>query len=171
MSALWCVKRRWMASVRRLLPVSGPDAGGLAGAEQQPGSPRPSRRREIGCLAFVTRRRSIGLRKDAVGRIRRSRHPAQRQVWRRRCPARRRCACRAWCIGTYGRIRRPDKAKPPSGTKASMAPVVPPGGAALAGPRGICACGVPEIMLLVCNSINPGKAFVACDFSAHCAPG
>ncbi len=37
MSALWCVKRRWMASVRRLLPVSGPDAGGFAGAEQQPG--------------------------------------------------------------------------------------------------------------------------------------
>ncbi len=32
-------------------------------------SPRPSRRREIGCLAFVTRRRSIGLREDAVGRI------------------------------------------------------------------------------------------------------
>ncbi|AHE46621.1 hypothetical protein KP13_32171 [Klebsiella pneumoniae subsp. pneumoniae Kp13] len=125
----------------------------------------------MGCLAFVTRRRSIGLRKDpvgrisvapsgtkagmvsavscpaalrlpglgyrslredAVGRIRRSRHPAQRQVWRRRCPARRRCACRAW---------------------------------------GICACGVPDIMLLVCNSINLGKAFVACDFSAHCAPG
>ncbi len=60
-------------------PVSGPDAGGLAGAEQQLRSPRPSRRREIGCLAFVTRRRSIGLRKDAVGRIRPlCRHPAQK---------------------------------------------------------------------------------------------
>ncbi|WP_429913986.1 MFS transporter, partial [Klebsiella pneumoniae] len=30
------------------------------------------------------------LREAPVGRIRRSRHPAQRQVWRRRCPARRR---------------------------------------------------------------------------------
>ncbi|OUH14527.1 hypothetical protein AZ014_003185, partial [Klebsiella pneumoniae] len=57
------------------------------------------------------------LREDPVGRIRRSRHPAQRRVWHRWCPPRRRCACRAW---------------------------------------GICACGVPEIMLLVCNSINPG---------------
>ncbi len=62
------------------------------------------------------------LREDPVGRIRRSRHPAQRRVWHRWCPPRRRCACRAW---------------------------------------GICACGVPEIMLLVCNSINPGKAFSA----------
>ncbi|PCL61895.1 hypothetical protein CPS93_07645 [Klebsiella pneumoniae] len=44
------------------------------------------------------------LREDAVGRIRRSRHPAQRQVWRRRCPPRRRCACRAWGIGAYGRL-------------------------------------------------------------------
>ncbi|AUN55425.1 hypothetical protein C0076_03575 [Klebsiella pneumoniae] len=74
----------------------------------------------------------MGLREAPVGRIRRSRHPAQRRVWHRWCPPRRRCACRAW---------------------------------------GIWACGVPEIMLLVCNSINPGKAFVACDFSAHCAPG
>ncbi|AXZ15049.1 hypothetical protein AM455_21135 [Klebsiella pneumoniae] len=73
------------------------------------------------------------LREEAVGRIRPlCRHPAQRRVWPRGCPARRRYACRAW---------------------------------------GICACGVPDIMLLVCNSINPGKAFVACDFSAHCAPG
>ncbi len=69
------------------------------------------------------------LREDPVGRIRRSRHPAQRRVWRRRCPARRRYACRAW---------------------------------------GICACGVPEIMLLICNPINPGKAFVAL-ISAHIA--
>ena len=103
MSALWCVKRRWMASARRLLRCARPDAGGFAGAEQQP-SPRPSRRREIGCPAFVTRRRSIGLREDPVGRIRRSRHPAQRQVWRRRCPPRRRCACRAWGIWAYGRL-------------------------------------------------------------------
>ncbi|ARX40727.1 hypothetical protein AM404_21340 [Klebsiella pneumoniae] len=44
------------------------------------------------------------LREDAVGRIRRSRHPAQRRVWRRRCPARRRCACRAWGIWAYGRL-------------------------------------------------------------------
>ncbi|AVF87526.1 hypothetical protein AL473_07170 [Klebsiella quasipneumoniae] len=43
-----------------------------------------------------------GLREDPVGRIRRSRHPAQRQVWRRRCPARRRCACRAWDMCTCG---------------------------------------------------------------------
>ena len=34
--------------------------------------------------------------------------------------------------------------------------------------RGICACGVQEIMLLVCNFINPGKAFVAL-ISAHIA--
>ena len=33
---------------------------------------------------------------------------------------------------------------------------------------GICACGVPEIMLLICNPINPGKAFVAL-ISAHIA--
>ena len=70
-----------------------------------------------------------GLREDPVGRIRRSRHPAQRRVWRRRYPPRRCCACRAW---------------------------------------GICACGVPEIMLLICNPINPGKAFVAL-ISAHIA--
>ncbi|RRE55974.1 hypothetical protein EAO06_20880 [Klebsiella pneumoniae] len=45
-------------------------------------------------------RRYRGLRDPPVGRIRRSRHPAQRRV----CPARRRCACRAWGIGPYGRI-------------------------------------------------------------------
>ncbi|OVX67135.1 hypothetical protein BME23_13415 [Klebsiella pneumoniae] len=46
----------------------------------------------------------MGLREAPVGRIRRSRHPAQRRVWRRRCPARRRYACRAWGIGAYGRM-------------------------------------------------------------------
>ncbi|VEC04093.1 Uncharacterised protein [Klebsiella pneumoniae] len=71
----------------------------------------------------------MGLREAPVGRIRRSRHPAQRREWHRWCPPRRRCACRAW---------------------------------------GICACGVPEIMLLICNPINPGKAFVAL-ISAHIA--
>ncbi|AWA35973.1 TPA: hypothetical protein MH691_15325 [Klebsiella pneumoniae] len=59
----------------------------------------------------------------------------------------------------------------PSGIKAGMAPEVPARRRCACRAWGICACGVPEIMLLVCNSINPGKAFVACDFSAHCAPG
>ncbi len=73
----------------------------------------------------------MGLREAPVGRIRRSRHPAQRRN------------------GTGG--------------------VLP---AALRLPGlGYMCLRVPEIMLLVCNSINPGKAFVACDFSAHCAPG
>ncbi|EIW8794524.1 TPA: hypothetical protein MIP41_26060, partial [Klebsiella pneumoniae] len=54
----------------------------------------------------------------------------------------------------------------PSGIKAGMAPEVPARRRCACRAWGICACGVPEIMLLVCNSINPGKAFVACDFSA-----
>ncbi|PLM81161.1 hypothetical protein CWN35_15665, partial [Klebsiella pneumoniae] len=56
------------------------------------------------------------LREDAVGRIRRSRHPAQRQVWRRRCPARRRCACR---VGEWDSAERfAKKHPPPSNRKA-----------------------------------------------------
>ncbi|HBY8978256.1 TPA: hypothetical protein MI939_26975, partial [Klebsiella pneumoniae] len=45
------------------------------------------------------------LREDAVGRIRHlCRHPAQKWLRYLRCPPRRRCACRAWGIGAYGRL-------------------------------------------------------------------
>ncbi len=49
-----------------------------------------------------------------------------------------------------------------------MAPVVSSPPALRLPGGGICACGVPEIMLLVCNSINPGKR-LSHVISAHIA--
>ncbi|PXI41269.1 hypothetical protein DMQ35_17840 [Klebsiella quasipneumoniae] len=54
-----------------------------------------------------------------VGRIRRSRHPARRQVPALLLTARRRCACRAYGFCGHRLDRRPDKAQPPSGIKTS----------------------------------------------------
>ncbi|MBM5558339.1 hypothetical protein ELP33_28565 [Klebsiella quasipneumoniae] len=59
-----------------------------------------------------------------------------------KCPARRRCACRAWGVSrTPPQKRRPDKAfMPPSGTTAGAAPDRP-AALRLRGPTG----GIPQV--------------------------
>ncbi|HBX3148990.1 TPA: hypothetical protein MHW08_16160 [Klebsiella pneumoniae] len=56
----------------------------------------------------------MGLREAPVGRIRRSRHPAQRREWHRWCPPRRRCACR---VGEWDSAERFAKKHPPPQTR------------------------------------------------------